>query len=166
MDKATGAVYRDYPLYLQAVQLLKTRVWGSVATGAGQLTYEEAAQADSQWPALIAKVSLTSIVLPRASFMLLKSALKALTVPLRAQVPASNLQAALQLIEGSTASLDGLSWGIADLFKHGAISSGKENETQSQAMNVSKDPMFAPGYIHNWICKVPANHVQTLAPIP
>ena len=57
IEKRTKAVYRDYPSYLQAVQLLKARVWGSISTGAENLTFEEAARDDAQWSELGTKVS-------------------------------------------------------------------------------------------------------------
>lgn len=58
IEKTTGAIYRDYASYLHAVQLLKARVWGSVCTGAGNLTFEEAAIADARWPELGNQVRL------------------------------------------------------------------------------------------------------------
>ena len=58
IEKTTNAVYRDYPSYLHAVQMLKARVWGSVCTGAGNLTFEEAAVADARWSELGSKVNL------------------------------------------------------------------------------------------------------------
>ena len=60
IEKTTGAVYRDYPSYLHAVQLLKARVWGSICTGAGNLTFEEASMADAHCSELGTKVRLRS----------------------------------------------------------------------------------------------------------
>lgn len=61
IEKSTGAVYRDYAAYLQAVQLLKARVWGSIATGAAELTYEEAVQQDAHLSELAQKVRRGSL---------------------------------------------------------------------------------------------------------
>ncbi|KAK9843370.1 hypothetical protein WJX74_011107 [Apatococcus lobatus] len=124
IEKQTKAVYRDYPSYLQALQLLKARVWGSISTGAGNLTFEEAARADTEWSELGTKV------------------------------PTGCVEAALRLVEGSTASLSDLTSNILDVAQCFVPSNGKENKAYQHSKNTTP----SQAHIRSWICQVAAVH--------
>ena len=78
------------------------------------------------------------------------------------QVPAASIQAALQLLEGSTLSLEELCRQFSELFRHAATSSGKENEQQHHMPPMSKSNVLPSGYIRSWICQVDLACLQLL----
>ena len=54
---STGEVFTDYVEYLNQLYLTKARVWSSVYSGVGNLTYEEALREDERGHALAKQVS-------------------------------------------------------------------------------------------------------------
>jgi hypothetical protein len=54
--ESTGEVFTEYTDYLNQLYLTRTRVWSSVYSGVGNLTYEEALREDERGHALAKKV--------------------------------------------------------------------------------------------------------------
>ena len=71
-----------------------------------------------------------------------------------AQVPMSSIQRAQFLIDGSTASAEELGELVAEVFRHGSSSSGKENEDHHHARPVLKGNAVPTSEVHAWLCQV------------
>ena len=129
--EATGEVFTDYTEYLNQLYLTRTRVWSSVYSGVGNLTYEEALREDERGHALAKKVGGAGRAWAAADGHQLVC--KRLGCP--AQFPPDLEAKALRLVHHSTLRLDDLIDYIHDALKPRAIAAqGREGDAQTDKL--------------------------------